>query len=112
MKLEKHWPEISMLALAALGFFISVFLQNFLLSYFTSFLLGVLSGGVLFRKRLKEPILPFVLIIIGFFLGYLLGGFWASRLWIFVLFAAGFGTGYYLHLKEIFAIFKSKGFVK
>ena len=52
------------------------------------------------------------MMIVGFLVGYLLGGFWASRFWILVFFALAFGVSYYLHLKEILVMFKKEHFIK
>ncbi len=101
-----------MLIFAILGFAISVLLQNPVLTYLTILLAGAMAGRIFFTKRFNEPILPFVLIIAGFLLGYLVGSFWVARLMAFIVFVVGFSASYYLHLKNFFVIFKSKNFLK
>ncbi len=111
-KLEDQWPELTALLFLALGFIISVLLQNAFLSYVSIVLSGALAGRIYYMKRFKEPILPFVLIILGFFLGYLLGAFWVNRSLTVVLFLISFGVSYYLHLKKIVTTFKSERFIR
>ncbi len=112
VKWNEQWAEVLALLFIALGFIISILLRRPLFSYVSVVLAGLVAGRVFYLKRFKEPILPFVLIIIGFLLGYLLGSFWASRFLVLVLFAASFSLSYYLHLKKILVIFKSRQFVK
>jgi len=116
MSLHIHWPEqwaeVVALLFLVLGFFISALLHNPTFSYIIVFLCSFLAGRVFYMKRFSEPILPFVLIILGFLLGYLIGSFWVSRFWILVFFAIGFISSYYLHLKKILVIFKSKDWIK
>jgi len=109
---SEQWAEAFTLFFVALGFFLGIILINPAYSYFSVFLAGGLAGRIFYMKRFKEPILPFVLIILGFLFGYLVASIWASRFWILVLFAIGFGVSYYLHLKKILVIFKSENFIK
>lgn len=109
---DEQWVEAFSLFFVVVGFIIAIGLSNPLFSYITVFLCGALAARFFYQKRYKEPILPFVLIIVGFLLGYLTGGFWVSRWWNLIFFVVGFALSYYLHLKEILVIFKSRGFVK
>ncbi|HIG93892.1 TPA: hypothetical protein HA234_06875 [Candidatus Woesearchaeota archaeon] len=108
----RDWAELLMLVLIALGFVLSVLLQNASFSYTTILLAGFLAGRIYYLKRFTEPILPFILMIVGFLVGYLIGNFWVSRIWIVILFMLGLGFSYYLHLKKIIVIFKSENFFK
>ncbi len=112
VKWDEEWVEALTVLFLVLGFIVSVLLQSALFSYISVVLSGFLAGRIYFIKRYKEPILPFVLMILGFLLGYLIGSFWASRVWIIIFFAAAFWLSYYLHEKRIITIFKSESFVK
>ena len=112
LKLEDQWPELTALLFLALGFVISVLLRNALWSYVSIFSSGLLAGRIYYMKRFKEPIVPFVLIILGFFMGYLLGALWVNRTLTIVFFLISFGVSYYLHLKKIVTTFKSERFVR
>ena len=110
--LDEQWAEVLTILFLALGFVIAVLLQSALFTFLSVIVAGFLAGRIYFSRRFSEPIFPFVMIIVGFLVGYLLGSIWASRIWILIFFALSFGLSYYLHLKGIFAIFKSEGFVK
>lgn len=112
IKLQEQWPELLTLFFVVVGFFISVLLRTPAFSYISVLLGGFLAARLYYIQRYKQPILPSVLIILGFLVGYVAGSFWTSRFWTVVLFAAGFVVSYYLHTKGIVAIFKSKDFIK
>lgn len=111
-QIDTQWPELFSLTFIILGFILSLLLLNPILSYISIFSSGFIAGRTFFLKRHKEPILPFILIIIGFLLGYVMGSFWANRFLIIVFFALGFYLSYYLHMKKFFAIFKSQSYLK
>lgn len=112
IKWDEQWAEAFSLLFLAVGFIIAILLQSPFFSYVSVFLAGFVAGRVYYIKKSKEPILPFVLIILGFLVGYLLGSFWASRFVTILFFAVGFGISYYLHMKQILVIFKSEDFIK
>jgi ABC-type spermidine/putrescine transport system permease subunit I len=112
MKLESGWAEIFALFFLLGGFYLSVLLHNPIYSYITIFLSGFIAARFFYFRRYAEPIFPFVLIIAGFLLGYLIGSIWVSRLFVLVFFVLGYGLSYYLHQKKILGKFKSELFVK
>ena len=112
MKLEEQWPELFFVAFIVVGFIIAVALRNSIFSYFSVFCGGFLAARVYYQKKMKEPIFPFILIIIGFLVGYLIGGIWVSRLLILLFFALGFVISFYLHRKKFLVIFKSENYIK
>lgn len=116
MRSEKIWEEYWVEALAifflVVGLLLAITLHKPFFSYLTILLSGSLAGRIFYQKRFKEPILPFILIILGFLIGYLLGSFWTSRFLSLFLFTVGFILSYYLHQKSIFVIFKSRSFFK
>lgn len=111
-EIDTQWPELFSLAFITLGFILSILLLNPILSYLAILSSGCIAGRTFFLKRHKEPIFPFILIIVGFLLGYVLGSFWANRLFIIIFFVIGFYLSYYLHMKKFFAIFKSQSYLK
>lgn len=112
VKWNEQWAEALTVLFLALGFLLALLLRSALFSYLTIILAGLLAGRVYYIKKLTEPIFPFVLIIVGFLLGYLLGSFWTSRGWSLFLFGCSFGLSYYLHLKKMVIIFKNENFFK
>ncbi len=111
LKLEEQWADILALALLVIGFIVAVLLRSAFFNYITSFVGGFLSARLYYFKRQKQPIFPFVLIIVGFLLGYLIGTIWASRFWTFVFFTVGFFGSYYLLKHKIIGIFKSEQYL-
>jgi|TARA_Y100000310_G_scaffold321540_1_gene379288 hypothetical protein len=112
IKWEERWVENILLFILVIGFIIAVLLFNPVLSYILLFLAGFMAARIYYIKHAKEPILPFVLLILGFLFGYLVGGFWVSRVLALIMFGLGFGISYYLHLKKFLVTFKSEDFVK
>lgn len=108
----KNWEELFALFFTLLGFVISVVIAQPLLSYGSVFVSGLLAGRLYYIQRYKQPLLPSVLIILGFLVGYVAGSFWVSRFWTIVFFLCGFALFYYMHVKGIIASFKSKGFIE
>ncbi len=111
-KWDESWVENIVLLVLTVGFIIALLSFNPIWGYFSIFLAGALAGRIYYIKRHKEPILPFVLLIVGFLFGFLIGGFWISRFWSFVFFGIGFGVSYYLHQQKILVIFKNEDFIK
>ena len=112
IKWDEQWVENFFLFFLVIGFIIAVLMFNPALSYLLFFLTGVIAARIYYIKHAKEPIFPFILLILGFVLGYLIGGFWISRILAIIVFGIGFGISYYLHLKKFLVTFKSKDFVK
>ena len=112
IKWQEDWAEVLAFGFLVLGVVISILLQNPLFTYITIILAGFLSGRIYYTIRYKEPILPFLLVIFGFLLGYLIGSFWTSRLLVLLFFLASFYGSYYLHREKILVIFKSEDFLK
>lgn len=111
-KLEETWVETLSIVLVLMGFLISILLMSAWISYFVIIVSGFLAGRIFYIKRFTEPIFPFVLMIIGFLFGYILGNFAASRFWTGVFFIISFAASYFLHVKKILVTFKSKSFIK
>jgi len=109
---KEQWVEVSSLFFLACGMVISVALQSPALTYVTLLLTGGLAGRTYYFKKLSQPILPFVLMILGFLLGYTLGNLWTNKLWGIVVFVFGFWLSLWLHRKEIIGTFKSTLFIK
>ena len=111
-RFNETWAETSTVVLLLVGFLLSILLFSATLSYLTVILAGLLSGRIFYLKRFKEPIFPFILMILGFLFGYLLGGFWVSRWVVVIFFAIAFGVSHYLHTKKILVPFDGQGFIR
>lgn len=109
---EEEWVEVFATLFFVLGFIIAIFLQSAILSYVSIIISGFVAGRWYYLKRFHEPILPMILIIVGFLVGYLIGAVWVSRFLVFLFFLGSWWLSYYLHLRKILVTFKSKLFIK
>lgn len=112
LKLQDQWAELTALFFVVMGFMLSALLRTPAISYLAVLLSGFLAGGIYFNERYKQPIFPFILIILGFLVGYVTGSFWTNRFWTIIFFVIGAFISYYLHRKGIVGTFKSKDFIK
>ncbi len=112
IKWEKEWAEVLTLLFLVLGFILSVLLQSAVVSYISIIISGFLAGRIYYIKRYKVPLLPIVLVIVGFLVGYLIGSIWVNRILVLVSFAVAFWGSYYLHTHKILPVFKGEQFVR
>jgi len=110
--LEKQWVEVSALIILLIGFLIAVIVGETSLLYAFIFLAGFLAGRVFYFTHKKTFILPLILLILGFLVGYFIGSIWTNRVVSLSIFIIGFSLSYYLHMKEILVSFKSDNFIK
>jgi len=112
IKWQKEWAEVLTLLFLVLGFILSVLLQSAAVSYISILVSGFLAGRIYYIKRYKAPLLPIVLVIVGFLVGYLIGSIWVNRILVLLFFAVAFWGSYYLHTHKILPVFKGEQFVK
>jgi hypothetical protein len=87
---------VSFIILLVLGFVLSVLITSVYLSYGLAFLAGLCSGKVIYHKK-KDNLVPHILLITGFILGYIIGHKAGSTALIIGLFVAGNFASYYAH---------------
>ncbi len=109
---HEEWVQVSATFFLVIGFIIAILSHYALFSYLAIIISGFIAGRLYYLQRFRNPILPSILIITGFVLGYLLGTIWASRVWTLIAFFLAFGISYQLHLKKIITIFKSEHYIK
>lgn len=107
-----YWPEYIALGLLMLGFFTALVIRSPFLNYTIIFLSGLLGGRVIYEKYRTQPIFPFVLLVIGFFLGFMLGAISADKKLITLLFLGGFVISYWAHRNGYVGFFRSASFIK
>ena len=112
LPLHGRYAEILAGIFLFLGFFISTSTVNPVFGVISIFIAGFIAGRVYYFKRKKDPILPYILVIAGFVVGFLMGNIWSSRLIVLLFFAIGFGLSYWLYMKNILVSFKSENFLK
>ncbi len=112
MMISESWAETFAVVLLLIGFFAALFLGSAVLSYLVITLSGLLAGRYFFQRRVAQPIFPFIMIIIGFLLGFMLGAIWANKVLILFLFVAATFASYFLHKKGYLEYFKTAGFIR
>lgn len=108
----EHWAEVLSAILLFVGFFIALVLQSPILHYIVILLAGALSGRIFYEKHRTQPIFPFILMVITFFVGYIIGALRANKILVMVFFIIGFGFSYWAHKKGHITFFKSEGFIR
>jgi hypothetical protein len=93
----KAWPEWTSLVLLILGFVIALSIPSFWINTTMIFLAGLFVGRVVYKKKGNVPLFPFMLIVIIFMAGYLLGSYAYNRFWILIIFIIGTILSYRLH---------------
>ena len=94
------WAEILFLVLLLVGLVIGVLSPSAAVTYLIAFFSGVMAGRIV-RERKKGVLAPYVLIVIGFLLGFVIGTFRGDRRITFLLFLLGAVFSYYLFKKKI-----------
>lgn len=95
----QQWSEAFFIIVLIVGFLVALFIKNAIFVYIIIFCIGLMAGRAIFKKKGKQPLFPFFLIIIGFFIGYLIGAFNFNKKMITFLFIAGAIISYYIHKK-------------
>ena len=95
----KDWPEVMGLLLLLVGFAVALSIQSVWLNYIIIILAGLMAGRVIFKKKGNQPLFPFILIIIIFLVGYLLGSFAFNRVLILFVFLISTYISYKIHKK-------------
>jgi hypothetical protein len=93
-----NWVELSFILLLILGFVISVFVNDVLLSYALVLMAGLGSGKIIYHKA-KDFLFPHILLITGFILGFIIGHKEGSTIALILIFLAGNAISYYAHKK-------------
>ena len=91
-----RWVEYTFLTLIIIGFIISINLKSVLIIYIVAYLAGIHCGILTYYNIKKRLTFPMWFIIIGFLLGYLIGGYEANKLTIILLFVLGMINGHML----------------
>jgi hypothetical protein len=96
----KNWAEFLFFVLIIIGFIISIAAPSAVISYTIIFIVGLMSGRLLYERKNKLAF-PYVLIVIGFIIGYILGAFYGNKLTILTLYLIGIWIGYQIFDKGI-----------
>ena len=97
---HNHWPEIVGFFFLILGMVLALAAPTESASYIIVFIVGVLGGRLWWHERDTFKTSWFI-ILLGFLIGYIIGGWYTNRNFIVVFFIAGAWITYWLHEKGI-----------
>ena len=96
----KEWAETFFIIILILGFALVISISSPLFNYLINFLFWMMDLKTAFTRKGKRYYFPKKLIIIGFFLGYVIGSsFRFNKYVIMITFIIGAYLGYYIHKK-------------
>ena len=100
LDVAENWVEYAFFVLLVLGFFFSAGSGSAVMSYIMIFLCSMMGGRLLYRLK-KDSKVPWVIILIGFLIGFVMGSFYANKRIITVCYIAGIWLSYYIHDKDL-----------
>lgn len=95
----KNYYESLFFALVVIGIVVALLAQSAVISYAVIFLSGIFAGRLLYSRKSKTQF-PYLMVIVGFAIGYLIGVYYGSRWIAIALFAVGAIVGYKLFDKK------------
>lgn len=92
--------EFFFFVLMIIGVLVALSAPSAIISYAIIFVSGIFAGRLIYERKNKIQ-LPYLMIIAGFVIGYLVGVYYGSRRIAIALFVAGAILGYKLYDKKI-----------
>ncbi len=83
-----------------IGVFIALLAPSAAISYIISFISGMFAGRLMYERKNKIK-LPYLVIVLGFVIGYLIGVYYGSRKLVIILFVIGAVLSYALYDNKI-----------
>jgi len=96
----KNWMEFWFLVLMIIGVVLALSAKSAAISYIIAFIAGLFAGRLFYERKNKIKF-PYIMIIAGFVIGYLIGVYYGSRGVVIVLFVLGAILSYKLYDKKI-----------
>ena len=97
---HKNWMEFFFIALVVIGVLAALLSPSAAISYAIAFLAGMFAGRLFYEERNRIRF-PYIIIMAGFAVGYLIGVYYGSRTIVIVLFVIGAALSYKLYEKKI-----------
>lgn len=98
IKFWEDWAEVIGFFLLIIGFFLATLAGSAVISYTVITLSGLMGGRIWYR--IKENLkTPWVIILFGFLVGFVLGSFYGDKKIIVLLYVVGIAVSYWLHLE-------------
>ena len=96
----KSWMEFWFLVLILVGLAVALLAPSAFISYLISLISGFFAGRIVYERK-HNILFPYIMIIAGFTIGYIIGVYYASRWIVFAMFALGAILSYKLYDKKI-----------
>lgn len=96
----KSWPEFFFFILMVIGIVVAISVPSAVIGYIVIFISGIMAGRILYWRKSALKF-AYIMVIVGFLIGYIIGSFYGSRKIIFILFVIGVFLGHYLYSKKI-----------
>ena len=96
----RYWMEFFFVVLMILGIVVALSSPSAVISYFIIFLVGMFAGRLIYIRK-NNIKLPYLLIIAGFVIGYIIGTYYGNRRLMIILFVIGSIFSYKLYDKKI-----------
>ena len=100
MNFDKDWMESYFLVLMVVGIAVALASPSVFISYVIIFIAGFFGGRIIYGRRNKIKF-PYLVIIGGFLIGYLIGAYYGSTITYAILFALGGIAGFKIYEKRI-----------
>ena len=100
MEFYKDWMEFFFFALMIIGVLVALLSPSAVISYLISFLAGFFAGRLVYERKNKIQF-PYLMVITGFIIGYIIGVYYGSRSVVILLFVIGTILSYKLYDKKI-----------
>lgn len=97
---HKNWMEFFFVAVVVIGILAALASPSAAISYAIAFLAGMFAGRLIYEERNRIKF-PYIVIMAGFAVGYLIGVYYGNRLIVIVLFVSGAILNYRLYEKKI-----------
>lgn len=96
IKFWEDWAEIIGFFLLIIGFFFAILAGSAIISYLIVIMCGLMGGRIWFR--IKENLkTPWIIILLGFLIGFVLGSFYGNKKIIILLYIVAIAVSYFLH---------------
>ena len=96
----KNWMEFWFFVLMVIGVFAALVSPSAVISYLISFIAGVFAGRLIYERKSNIKF-PYLMVITGFIVGYIIGVYYGSRTVVILLFVIGAILSYKLYDKKI-----------
>jgi hypothetical protein len=95
-----EWAEFFFFVLLFIGLIFGIGSPSAVITYFIGFFSGMMAGRLFYERRDKGRA-PYLLITIGFIMGFVIGTFHGNRIITFLLFIFGAVLSYFLFDRKI-----------